>query len=183
MRPFRRPHFDVRFHKWKVLWFDSIFTESGICSGNDLSPNRRQSITRTNGHLVHRRIYAALGADESLQSLVSCDRHYYCICMWYPDHSFAVRFSNMPYLRQSLSLNAIIKFHQIWDIYSKHFISALRNIQKYFEKKNQITFEQVCTCHWTESSLVPVMNWHQTITWTILLLIQPFGNNFSVIWI
>ena len=61
MRPFRRPHFDVRFHKWKVLWFDSIFTESGIGSGNDLAPNRRQSIAWTNGHLVHRRIYARSG--------------------------------------------------------------------------------------------------------------------------
>ena len=37
--------------------------------------------------------------------------------MWPLHISFAARFSNMPFFRQSLSRNAITKFYQMWCIY------------------------------------------------------------------
>ena len=72
--PFRRGHFQLHFHEWKVLYFDSNFTEVCflgpnwqkviITSGNGLAPNRRQAITWSNVDPVLWRIYAALGGDE-----------------------------------------------------------------------------------------------------------------------
>ena len=60
----------MHFVEWKVLNFDSNFTEVSsqgsnwqyvsIGSGNGLAPNRRQAITWTKAYLVHRRIYATL---------------------------------------------------------------------------------------------------------------------------
>ena len=52
-----------------------------------------------------------------MQFLVSCGRHSFFIFMWPLHLSFAARFSNMPCFRQSLSRNAITKFHQMWYIY------------------------------------------------------------------
>ena len=49
----------------------------------------------------------------SVQYLMSCGRHRYFIWSWDLDVSFAVHFSNLPYFRQSLSRNALTKFHQI----------------------------------------------------------------------
>ena len=40
--------------------------QSSIGSGNNLSQKRRQAITWTNAHPVHRRIYVALGGPNSL---------------------------------------------------------------------------------------------------------------------
>ena len=51
-----------------------------------------------------------------MQFLMSFGRHSYFICLWHLHLSFAARFSNMPYFRQSLSRNAITKFYQIWYI-------------------------------------------------------------------
>ena len=55
---------------------------------------------------------------------MSCGRHWYFFCMWHLHLIFAARFSNMPYFRQSLSCNAIMKFYQIWYI-AKHFVFML----------------------------------------------------------
>ena len=64
----------MRFHEWKILYFDSIFTEvcsqgpnwqySSIGSDDGLAPTRRQAIIWTNADPFYRRIYAALGGDE-----------------------------------------------------------------------------------------------------------------------
>ena len=56
-----------------------------------------------------------------MQILMSCGRHWYFFCMWHLHHSFAARFSKMPYFRQSLCRNAIAKFDQILYIYRKTF--------------------------------------------------------------
>ena len=70
-------YFQVHFHEWKVLYFDSNFTD--ICSkgsnwqspsiglDNGLAPNRRQAIIWTNANPIHWRIYAALGGDELIK--------------------------------------------------------------------------------------------------------------------
>ena len=69
-----RQYFEMHLHGWKVLYFDSNFTE--VCSkgsnwqqvstgsGNGLVLNRWQAITWTNAGPVHWHIYAALGTDE-----------------------------------------------------------------------------------------------------------------------
>ena len=72
--PFRRQYFQTHFHEWKVLYFDSNFTEIcslvsnwqevSIGSGNGVAPSRWQAITWTNADQVHQRIYATLGGDE-----------------------------------------------------------------------------------------------------------------------
>ena len=71
----RRRHFQMHFHEWKVLYFDSNFTEVcswksnwqnvGIGSGSCMAPNRRQAITLTNADPVRWRIYAVLGEMSS----------------------------------------------------------------------------------------------------------------------
>ena len=67
----------MHFHEWKLLYFDSNFTE--ICSqvsnwqyvcvgsGNGLAPNRRQANIWTNAGPVYWRIYAVLGGDELMK--------------------------------------------------------------------------------------------------------------------
>ena len=66
----------MHFHEWNILYFiDSNFNtvcfqgcdwqQSSIGSGNGLAPVRRQAINWTNADPVHRRIYTALGGDES----------------------------------------------------------------------------------------------------------------------
>ena len=72
--PFRWRPFQMQYHQWKILHFDSNFTEvcswgsnwQRVCigSGNGLVPNRRQAITWTNLDPVHLCMYAALGGDE-----------------------------------------------------------------------------------------------------------------------
>ena len=58
--PFRRLQFQMRFNEWKVLYFDSNFTE--VCPRG--SNWQKFSIgTWTNDAPVHRRIYAALKED------------------------------------------------------------------------------------------------------------------------
>ena len=71
---FHRRHFQMHFHGWKFLYFHSNFTEVcsqgpnwqwvSVGSGNGLTPNRRQAITRANAGPVHWHIYAALGGDK-----------------------------------------------------------------------------------------------------------------------
>ena len=61
-----RRNFQMHFIEWKVLYFDSNFTELcwqwvTIASGNGWAPKRRQVIIWTNADPVHRRIYATLG--------------------------------------------------------------------------------------------------------------------------
>ena len=63
----------MHFREWKVLYFDSNFSE--ICSydfnwhlpniglDSGLAPNRRQAIIWANADPTHGRIYAALGGD------------------------------------------------------------------------------------------------------------------------
>ena len=79
----------------------------------------------------------------------------YLSCMRYLNVSFAAHFSNMPYFRQSQSLNANTDFHQIWSIYSTTLhINADKFLSSYIKykyhffmfEKNPITFEQGCTC-------------------------------------
>ena len=72
--PFRRRDFQMHFHEWKILPFDSNFSDVcsrglnwqqvSVGSGNGLAPNRRQVIIGTNANPVHWRICAALGGDE-----------------------------------------------------------------------------------------------------------------------
>ena len=85
--PFRRRHFQVRFHEWKILYFASIFTEvcsqgsnwhySSINSYSGLELTRRQAIIWTNVDTVHRRKYMAHGenklekTDLILQSVIN----------------------------------------------------------------------------------------------------------------
>ena len=58
----------------------------------------------------------------SVQYLMSCGRHRYFIWLWDLDVSFAAHFSNLPYLRQSLSRNAITKFTKFAVYIIKHYI-------------------------------------------------------------
>ena len=75
--------FHMLFLDWKVLYFDSNFTEvcsqgsnwqqPSIGSDNGLAPNRRQAIIWTNVDPIHWHIYAALGGaggDELKQNSV-----------------------------------------------------------------------------------------------------------------
>ena len=69
----------MHFREWKVLYFDSNFTEVyfqgpnqqhfSIGSDNGLAPIRRQAIILTNVEPAHWRIYAALGGDELIEEL------------------------------------------------------------------------------------------------------------------
>ena len=64
----------MHFHEWKVLYFDSKFTEvcsqksnwqySNIGLDNCSAPTKRQAIIWTNADSVRWRIYASLGGDE-----------------------------------------------------------------------------------------------------------------------
>ena len=69
-----RRYFQMHFREWKVLYFDTNFTE--VCSlgfnwqknsvglDNGLAPNRRQAIIWTNADPIHGLTFAALGGDE-----------------------------------------------------------------------------------------------------------------------
>ena len=73
-------HIQIHFHEWKVLYLDSNLTKIrsqgsnwqwvSIGSGNGLALNRQQAITWTNANPVHRRIYAALGGEELMDTKV-----------------------------------------------------------------------------------------------------------------
>ena len=71
---FRRRHFQMHLHEWKVLHFDLNFTEfysqrsnwqySSIVPESGLAPNRREAFLWTNAdHPIHWPIYAALGEE------------------------------------------------------------------------------------------------------------------------
>ena len=72
--------FLMHFREWKVLYFDSNFTEvcpqgsnrqsSSIGFDNGLAPNRRQAIIWTNAEPINWRIYATLGGDELTQMFI-----------------------------------------------------------------------------------------------------------------
>ena len=86
--PFHRQHFQMHFHEWKFLYFDSNFTEVcsqgvnrqkvSVGSGNGLAPNRRQAIIWTNADPGLWRKYAALGGDM-LSAALS-----FLLCVWAP---------------------------------------------------------------------------------------------------
>ena len=71
----------MHFHEWKVLYFDSNFTEvcsqesneqySSIGLDNGLAPIRLQAIIWTNEDPVHWRLYAALGGDELIDYYIN----------------------------------------------------------------------------------------------------------------
>ena len=81
--PFRRRHFQTHFHGWKVLYFDSNFTEVcpygfnrqwvSINSGNGLILNKRQVIKWSNTGPGHWRIYTVLGGDKLTRPIDSHD--------------------------------------------------------------------------------------------------------------
>ena len=61
-----------------LKWFshESDWQEPNIDSGNGLLPNSRQAVTWTNGDLVHRWLYKALGWVNSRASDFHCKRIY-----------------------------------------------------------------------------------------------------------
>ena len=85
-RPFFRRHFQMHFLEWKLLYFDSNFTEvcslgfksqwAIIGSDNGLVPTRRQAFIWANGGLVHWRIYASFGLNELTISVNSRGQRY-----------------------------------------------------------------------------------------------------------
>ena len=69
----------MHFYEWKVLYFDSNFTDVwsqatnwqkvSIVLGNGLVPSRQQAITWTNVGLVHWRMYICMSVNQGLVSL------------------------------------------------------------------------------------------------------------------
>ena len=100
-----RRHFQMHFYEWKVLYFDSHFTEvfsqgsiwqySSIVADNGLVSIRRQAIFWTNGDPVHRCIYTALGRGSfsSVGWWYLCNGFYTTIVMI----NFDMRYNNVRY--------------------------------------------------------------------------------------
>ena len=72
--------FQMHFREWKILDFESNFTDvcpqgsnwqsSSIGLDNGLAPNRRQAIILTNADPINWRIYATQGGDELTQMFI-----------------------------------------------------------------------------------------------------------------
>ena len=98
-------NFQIHFLEWKLLYFNSNFTEvcsqksnwqyASIGSDNGMAPNRRQAIIWDNAVPIHWRIYAALGGEELTAVAHINNLHIKCIRVTRPNahhHYLCVRF-------------------------------------------------------------------------------------------
>ena len=124
-----RRHFQI-YLQWKCLNFNYNFTE--VCSqgsnwlkvstgsGNGLTPNRRETITRINADQIHRRIYTALGGNKITKEDLFTGVWYILFSLL---HFVGIHLKySILYLKRSLSVPSHYQYClQIIDIHPEQF--------------------------------------------------------------